>query len=48
MSKIDYTEFTNTYSIVAFDPIKKQLGIAMQTHNFAACNRVLTRKGLTL
>ncbi|MBU3143803.1 DUF1028 domain-containing protein [Clostridium sp. CF012] len=41
MGKIDYTEFTNTYSIVAFDPIKHQLGIAMQTHNFAACNRVI-------
>jgi uncharacterized Ntn-hydrolase superfamily protein len=44
MSKIDYTEFTNTYSIVAFDPIKKQLGIAMQTHNFAACNSVIYAK----
>ena len=41
MSKMDYTEFTNTYSIVAFDPKKKQLGVAMQTHNFAACNRVI-------
>lgn len=41
MDKIDYTAFTNTYSIVAFDPIKNQLGIAMQTHNFAACNRVI-------
>lgn len=44
MSKIDFIEFTNTYSIVAFDPIKKQLGIAMQTHNFAACNRVIYAK----
>ena len=41
MSKMEYTEFTNTYSIVAFDPINNQLGIAMQTHNFAACNRVI-------
>ncbi|MCB2299281.1 DUF1028 domain-containing protein [Clostridium tagluense] len=41
MDKINYAEFTNTYSIVAFDPIKNQLGIAMQTHNFAACNRVI-------
>lgn len=41
MSKIKYTEFTNTYSIVAFDPVKNQLGVAMQTHNFAACNRVI-------
>lgn len=41
MDKINYSEFTNTYSIVAFDPINNQLGIAMQTHNFAACNRVI-------
>lgn len=41
MENINFSEFTNTYSIVAFDPIKKQLGIGMQTHNFAACNRVI-------
>jgi uncharacterized Ntn-hydrolase superfamily protein len=41
MSKVNHTEFTNTYSIVAFDPINNQLGIAMQTHNFAACSRVI-------
>lgn len=41
MNKINFLELTNTYSIVAFDPIKKQLGVGMQTHNFAACNRVI-------
>jgi len=41
MSKFNNKDFTNTYSIVAFDPVKKQLGVAMQTHNFAACNRVI-------
>lgn len=41
MRNIDFKEFTNTYSIVAFDPIRKQLGVAMQTHNFAACNGVI-------
>lgn len=34
------TELTHTYSIIAYDPINKQLGAAMQTHNFAACNGV--------
>ena len=41
MSKFNNKDFTNTYSIVAFDPVKKLLGVAMQTHNFAACNRVI-------
>ena len=35
MRKFNLLEFTNTNSIVAFDPIKKQLGVGMQTHNFA-------------
>lgn len=41
MVNTNYTDFTNTYSIVAFDPVNNQLGVAMQTHNFAACNRVI-------
>ena len=35
------TELTHTYSIIAYDPINNQLGAAMQTHNFAACNGVV-------
>jgi uncharacterized Ntn-hydrolase superfamily protein len=31
----------HTYSIVAFDPESKQLGAAMQTHSFEACNSVV-------
>jgi len=38
---VNLTELTHTYSIVAYDPINKQLGAAMQTHNFAACNGVV-------
>lgn len=41
MENINYSKVTNTYSIVAYDPIKKQLGVGMQTHSFAACNRVI-------
>lgn len=32
---------THTYSIVAYDPVRKQLGAAMQSHHFAACNGVV-------
>jgi uncharacterized Ntn-hydrolase superfamily protein len=38
---INLRELTNTYSIVAYDPELQQLGAAMQTHNFEACNRVI-------
>jgi uncharacterized Ntn-hydrolase superfamily protein len=31
----------HTYSIVAFDPERRQIGGAMQTHNFGACNGVI-------
>jgi uncharacterized Ntn-hydrolase superfamily protein len=36
-----FSQLTHTYSIVAFDPDTKQMGAAMQTHNFAACNGVI-------
>lgn len=32
---------TGTYSIIAMDAVAKQVGGAMQTHNFAACNGVI-------
>lgn len=38
---INLRDYTNTYSIVAYDPELQQLGAAMQTHNFEACNRVI-------
>jgi uncharacterized Ntn-hydrolase superfamily protein len=31
----------HTYSIVAFDPQSRQIGAAMQTHTFEACNSVV-------
>jgi uncharacterized Ntn-hydrolase superfamily protein len=31
----------HTYSIVAFDPESRQIGAAMQTHSFEACNSVV-------
>jgi uncharacterized Ntn-hydrolase superfamily protein len=36
-----FSTLTHTYSIIAFDPDTKQIGAAMQTHNFAACNGVI-------
>ena len=36
-----FSKLTNTYSIVAFDSENKQIGGAMQTHNFGACNSVI-------
>ena len=36
-----FSKLTHTYSIIAFDPDTKQIGAAMQTHNFAACNGVI-------
>lgn len=38
---MNLSRLTGTYSIVAFDPENKQIGAAMQTHNFAACNGVV-------
>jgi uncharacterized Ntn-hydrolase superfamily protein len=37
----NFAAVTHTYSIVAFDPERHQIGGAMQTHNFAACNGVI-------
>src|SRR5262245_51702447 len=36
-----FSQLIRTYSIVAFDPEAKQIGAAMQTHNFAECNGVI-------
>jgi uncharacterized Ntn-hydrolase superfamily protein len=38
MVKHGFATVTHTYSIVAFDPERHQIGGAMQTHTFAACN----------
>lgn len=41
MQALDFTLPNNTYSIVAIDLAGKQIGAAMQAHNFAACNGII-------
>jgi uncharacterized Ntn-hydrolase superfamily protein len=41
MKTAGLANLTNTYSIVALDANNRQLGAAMQTHNFEACNGVI-------
>jgi len=38
---INLSKLLNTYSIIAFDPENRQIGGAMQTHNFGACQSVI-------
>lgn len=41
MQALNLASLTHTYSIIAFDPEHHQLGGAMQTHNFQACDAVI-------